>query len=92
MLFLLYKVGYWERRLWKGAVIWLVFSVWDYSLDQLLIQRIQNILYSNIKILIILQFFLNMYSFSFLWEIILVFFISILSVCKVIMETDQDQN
>lgn len=75
-VFLLYKIGFWEKRLLKNTVIWFITSgviscgkaigsAKDYRYFKEEIKR-------NFKLVAVLEFILNLYSFSFIGEVILI--------------------
>lgn len=75
-IFLLYKIGFWEKRLLKDTIIWFVTSgviscgkavdkAKDYKYFKDEIKR-------NIRLVVLLEFISNLYSFSFIVEVILI--------------------
>jgi hypothetical protein len=94
LIFILDYIGFWESRLWKVALIWSIFA--GISVSFRAIMKANNISYfvalikDNVKIFLLIQFTVNLYSFSLLLEIAIVFIIAFLTILKVFLETSKD--
>ncbi|QFG00085.1 hypothetical protein PB01_15315 [Psychrobacillus glaciei] len=94
LIFILEYIGFWETRLWKIGLIWLIFA--GISISFRAIMKAKNISYfvamikDNLTIFILIQFVVNLYSLSFILEVIIVFITSFLTLIKVILETRKD--
>lgn len=99
MLFFLAKIGYWEIKLLKGTIIWMIFVGITSSIRAVGKAKdttyFVNLIKDNVKLFIIFQFIVNLYSFSLFLEIILVFVITFLSILRTFMDMRpeyQDKN
>lgn len=94
ILFILIKFGYWEKRLLKDTVIWFV-TTGVISCGRAIgaakdFNYFKNQLKDNIRLIVILQFISNLYSFSFISEVILIPIVTILSVFIVIIDKNKE--
>lgn len=96
MILILDKVGFWENRLWKDAIIWFLFTAIVYVVNSIGQAKDFNYFRSsindNIKIFIVLEFILNMYTFSLIGEIVLTIVLSFISISIVLCESIEDIN
>ncbi|GAA0469071.1 hypothetical protein [Alkalibacillus silvisoli] len=90
MIIFLFKVGYWELRLLKGTIIWFFvvgvvssFGAVEKAKDS---TYFVNFLKNNFKLLILLQFIVNLYSLPLIWELILVPFIVFIAILTIVLE------
>jgi hypothetical protein len=92
MIYVLKLVGFWEPRLYKGAIIWLVFAGISSAVRSVQegkdLKYFKELIKDNIKIFIVIQFIINLYSFSLIIEIIIVFLITFLTLVKYILENN----
>ncbi|WP_386057381.1 hypothetical protein [Thalassobacillus hwangdonensis] len=94
LIYILNQIGFWESRLWKSALIWFIFAGFAVTFRAILNAKdtsyFKKMLKDNIKIIILFQFIVNLYSFGFIWEVILVFIATFLTVLKVLLENHPD--
>ncbi|MCE5221389.1 MAG: hypothetical protein LLF98_09050 [Clostridium sp.] len=94
IVFILIKCGYWEKRLLKDTIVWFVTIglIWcgkaigtakDFS-------YFKKHLKSNIRLMIILQFILNLYTFSFIVEVVLMIGMTILTLFIVFLDKNEE--
>lgn len=94
MIIILIKCGFWEKRLLKDTVIWFITTgliscgkaIGKAKDAEYFKEQIKN----NFKLIVILQFVLNLYTFSFIVEVILMLVMTILSVCIVILDIKEE--
>lgn len=90
MIIILTKIGFWEVRLLKDTIIW--FLATGIISSARAIGKARDFQYfidsvkDNIKLIIVFQFVVNLYSFSFIWETILVFIITLISIFTAIID------
>ncbi|RID81545.1 hypothetical protein [Mesobacillus zeae] len=94
MVFVLFQIGFWKVSLLKETIFWflfvgilLSFRAVDKAKDS---QYFVNLIKDNIKVIIVVQFISNLYSFSFIWEVIVVFIAIFTSLLIAIVDTMPD--
>ncbi|WP_143710045.1 hypothetical protein [Halothermothrix orenii] len=94
MILFLHKIGFWDISLLKNTIIWIVavafissFRAVDNAKD---INYFINVIKDNIKLIIILTFVVNLYSFSLIYELIQVFIITVLSMLVAFMNNNPE--
>ncbi|ADL68456.1 hypothetical protein Tthe_0920 [Thermoanaerobacterium thermosaccharolyticum DSM 571] len=90
IIFILFKIGFWEFRLLKDTIIWYISVAIVNSIKSIGeakdMKYFENIIKDNVKIVIILEFIINLYNFSLICEIILIPVISFLYLFKMSFE------
>lgn len=92
MILILLKIGFWDRSLLKNTIIWFI-TVGIISSGKAIgkakdFKYFIEIIKSNIKLLIVVQFISNLYCFSFIKEIILIPVVVFLSVLTAIVDVN----
>lgn len=93
-LFLLLNIlkvnEFWDISLIKDAIIWVFFigvlSIFKTIKKGKSIGYFKKMIVDNLKLSIILEFIVNAYTFSLIFEIILIFFVSMLQLVNIIIE------
>jgi len=90
MIVILKAIGFWEARQFKDTIIWFLFV--GIISSSRAVGKAKDLNYffifikDNIKLMILVEFIINLYSFSFLSELFLVFFAVLLSMMVVVIE------
>ncbi|OIJ22023.1 hypothetical protein BKP45_04925 [Anaerobacillus alkalidiazotrophicus] len=84
MIYFLISIGFWEIKLLKGTLFWLIGFAFVSSVRAIGKANDHsyfiNLIKDNVKLFIVFQFIINLYSFSFIVEVILIFVITVLSI------------
>src|SRR5690606_20128519 len=84
LIYILNQIGFWEVRLLKDSVIWYLTVAFVATFRSTTKARDLGFFYlflkDNIKIIVVFEFIMNMYTFSVLIEFILVFAITFFSI------------
>lgn len=84
LIYILNQIGFWEVRLLKDSVIWYLTVAFVTTFRSTTKARDLGFFYlflkDNIKIIVVFEFIMNMYTFSVLIEFILVFAITFFSI------------
>lgn len=93
IIFLLFILGYWDVKLIKDTLIWVIFNAFALllnSTDKALQEGFfKNKVIENIKIIVIIQFIANTYTFNLLPEIILTFVLFFLGALQVVASFEE---
>ncbi len=93
VVIILYLLNLWKISLIKDTIIWFCFSGVVICFDMLTSSKEENILrkitLNNIKIVIIIEFLVNTYTFSLLGELIFIPFITFIAMLDVVAQTDK---
>jgi len=93
ILYVLYKVGYWESFLIKDTLIWIIFNAFILMLsstDKALQEGFfKGKLVESIKIIVLIQFITNTYTFNIILEIVLVFVLVFLGALQAFASTEE---
>lgn len=93
ILFVLYKIGFWETFLIKDTLVWIVmnaFTLMLNSTDKALQEGFfKGKLLESIKIIVLIQFIINTYTFNIILEIILVFVLVFLGALQAFASTEE---
>jgi len=90
IIYLLIKIGFWDISLLKETILW--FFVVGIVSSGRAIGKAKDLRYfidfvrDNVKALIIVEFIVNLYCYSFLWEVIQVFILVFLSILLAVIE------
>lgn len=93
ILYFLYKIGYWELFFIKDTLIWIIFNAFVLMLsstDKALKEGFfKQKLVESIKIIVVIQFIANTYTFNLYIEIVLVFVLVFLGALQAFSGTDE---
>ena len=93
IIFVLYKIGYWESYLIKDTAIWSIFTAFVLMLssnDKALQEGFfKGKIIESIKIIVVIQFIANTYTFNLFVEIILVFVLVFLGALQAFTGTEE---
>lgn len=85
IVYVLYAIGFWDVTLFKDTMMWFLFTgiisafrAVDKAKD---FNYFKTIVKDYIKIILLLEFIVNFYTFSFLGELVFIPFIIILTMC-----------
>ncbi|WP_407272666.1 hypothetical protein [Radiobacillus sp. PE A8.2] len=98
LVYFLYWIGFWEMRMLKGTIFWLLgaglilpFRAVEAKNKTFFI----NVIKDNTKLFIVFQFVVNLFTFSFITEVIIVFIITVVTMLITVLSLkpeDQDEN
>lgn len=93
-IFILDKFSFWENRMWKDALIWLLFTAIVFVSNAITKKDIdykyfKNLAKESFRVFILLQFITNMGSFSFLVELIILIVLIFIEMSNVLLENDK---
>ncbi|EES72913.1 hypothetical protein POTG_02320 [Paenibacillus sp. oral taxon 786 str. D14] len=94
MIYILIKIGFWEYRQLKDTLVWF-FVTGVISASSAIgkakdISYFYNMIKENVKIVAIVEFITNLYSFRVIWEIVIVFLIIVSSIFVGFIEHSAD--
>jgi hypothetical protein len=93
ILYLLYKIEYWELYLIKDTLIWIIFNAFVLMLssnDKALKEGFfKQKLIESIKIIVVIQFIANTYTFNLFIEVVLVFVLVFLGALQAVAGTNE---
>jgi len=93
IIYLLFILGYWDIKLFKDTLIWVIFTAFALlfnSTDKALQEGFfKKKIIENIKIIVIIQFIANTYTFNLLTEIILTFVLVFLGALQAVASFDE---
>jgi len=93
IVFVLYQINFWNTSLLKDTVVWFCFTGILMSFNLVTSDTDQNlfrkIIVSNIKIVIIIEFIVNTYTFSLVGELILIPVVTFIVILEVVAKTDE---
>ena len=89
----LWLIGFWQPNLTKDTAVWLAFSAFAMVLDFVTSGRDENvcrkIFFDNVKVVILVEFLINTYTFSFLGELVFVPCVTVIVLLDVVARTDE---
>ena len=90
---LLYSIKFWTFDFLKDSIMWFCFTGIVLSFDALTKSKdedlFKKIIFNNIKVLIILEFIINTYTFSLIGEIIFLPIITFIAMIEVFLKFDK---
>jgi len=93
IVFVLYQINFWNTSLLKDTVVWVCFTGILLSFNLATSDTDQNlfrkIIINNIKIIIIIEFIVNTYTFSLVGELILIPVVTFIVILEVVAKTDE---
>ncbi|KAF5415894.1 MAG: hypothetical protein C5S48_04570 [Candidatus Methanogaster sp.] len=93
IVFVLYQINFWNTSLLKDTVVWFCFAGILMSFNLVTSDTDQNlfrkIIVNNIKIVIIIEFIVNTYTFSMVGELILILVVTFIVILEVVAKTDE---
>ena len=93
ILFALFLVGYWEITFLKDTIFWFVFSgmffVFRFVGHNESEATLPTIIKDNLKVIIVIQFLVNTYTFPFVVEIILTPILALVLLIDSVARTDE---
>ena len=93
IVFVLYQINLWNISLLKDTVVWFCFTGILISFYSVTSKREQNlfrkIIVDNIKIVIIIEFIVNTYTFSLAVELVLIPVVTFIAILGVFAKTDE---
>lgn len=96
VLFVLWKIDFWEVSLLKDTIVWFLIvntiSTGNAIINAKNISYFSEVLKENFKLFIIVEFIINLYSFSIIVEIILIFFLVLIQLLLVVAEGEAEKN
>lgn len=92
IVFLLNMANLWNTSLLKDTVVWFCFTGIVMSFDLVTSKKDQNlfrkIIIDNIKIVIIIEFIVNTYTFSLVGELVFIPILTLIVIMEVVAKTD----
>lgn len=93
IIIVLYLVWIWDTSLLKDSVVWFLFTGILMSFNLITSTRdeklFRKIIIDNIKIVIIIEFIVNTYTFSLVGELILIPFVTFIIILEVVAKTNK---
>ena len=95
IVFLLSQIGLWDMSLLKDTFLWILFSGIILFIN---IRKAENINYfskvikDNIKFVIIWEYLFNFYTFSLIWELVLMPIIFLVSIMQVFIDNSPKED
>lgn len=93
IVFVLYQITFWNTSLLKDTVVWFCFTGILLSFNLVTSDTYQNlfrkIIISNIKMVVIIEFIVNTYTFSLVGELILIPVVTFIVILEVVAKTDE---
>ena len=93
IVFVLYQINFWNISLLKDTVVWFCFIGIPISFYSVTSETDQNlfrkIIVYNIKIVIIIEFIVNTYTFSLVGELVLIPVVTFIVILGVVAKTDE---
>ena len=94
IVFVLYQINFWNISLLKDTVVWFCFTGILMSFNLVTSDTGQNlfrkIIVCNIKLVIIIEFLVNTYTFSLVGELILIPVVTFIVILEVVAKTDEE--
>lgn len=94
IIYFLFTLGYWDISLIKDTLIWVIFVAFALlfnSIDKALQKGFfKNKVIENIKIIVVIQFIANTYTFKLLQEIILIFVLVFLGALQAVASFNEE--
>jgi len=88
----LWMIGFWQPGLTKDTVLWLSFSAFALVLDFVTSDRDENvfgkIFFDNVKAVILIEFLVNTYTFSFVGELVFVPLVTFIFILDAVARKD----
>lgn len=72
LIFLLTYINFWEVSLLKDSIFWILFAAFPLIINTKEENSLKKVLNDSIKVIVLVQFIINFYNFSFLLELIFV--------------------
>ena len=93
IVFVLYQINFWNISLLKDTVVWFCFIGIPISFYSVTSETDQNlfrkVIVDNIKIVIIIEFIVNTYTFSLVGELVLIPVVTFIVILEVFAKTDE---
>ena len=93
IVFVLYQINFWNISLLKDTVVWFCFIGIPISFHSVTSETGQNlfrkVIVDNIKIVIIIEFIVNTYTFSLVGELVLIPVVTFIVILEVFAKTDE---
>lgn len=91
---LFYTVGFWGSEFLKNTILWTFFVglilVWKFADGREAQKLFKTVLINSISVIIILEFIIGLYVYSFWWEFTIIGFVSFLVLYEAILSTKND--
>lgn len=95
LIFLLRYISFWDKSMVKDTVFWFFGSallmLFNYAQEKRRDNYFKNAFGDTLKLILILEFLMNIYSFSFVVEFLLLPFLVTISMLKIVSENNQQQ-
>lgn len=92
--FLFYSFGFWESELLKNTILWTLFVglilVWKFANSREAQKLFKTVLINSLSVIVILEFIVDMYVYSFWWEFAIIGFVSFLVLFEAILGTKKN--
>ena len=90
-IFILNKFRFWENRMWKDAIIWFIFTAVVFIVNAITKKDIDykyfnDLFKSCFKIFLLVQFIINMVSFSFIVELTILIILVFTGILNAVLE------
>lgn len=89
LLAIFYKIGWWNIAMLKDTIIWFIGSgaILMFSMNKAKdISFFKTLIVNNLKFIILLEFLINLYTFHFIWELIILPFFTLLLLLQYVAE------
>lgn len=91
LVFIFFKIGFWDESALKDTVFWTIFSAFAMCINITHVSQndafFKKAILDNLKIALIFEFIINLYTFSIPAELALTFFIFLVSLISVFIES-----
>ncbi|MFW5794768.1 MAG: hypothetical protein ACOCRK_11700 [bacterium] len=93
IVLLLYYINFWDSSLLKDTIIWFLFIGIVTCVNTLASRRdedeLKKIIYDNLRVLILIEFIINYYTFSLIIELIIMPFITLIFLLEILVEKEE---
>lgn len=94
VIIILYQVGFWDISLLKDSIIWFFFSGIVMSVNSITSKKGENIfrkiIIDNFKVVMVIEFLVNFYTFSLIGELLLIPFVTVIFLLETVANTDKE--
>jgi len=92
--YLFYSIGFWETEFLKNTILWTLFVglilVWKFANSQEVQKLFNKVLINSFSVIIILEFIIDIYVYSFWHELLIVGIVSFLVIIEAVFSTNEE--
>lgn len=97
IVFVIDKLGFWENSMWKSSIIWFIFTAIIFTVNAITKKDIsykyfKDLIKDSFKIFILIQFLMNMQSFSFITEVVILSVLICITILVAMLEHYEEFN